>query len=228
MKTLRCGFLGLCLAFGSVQAAVVRVVDGSTGKLTGATGVVVGSMLYDVEFLDGTCASVFLVCDVAHFTFRSDDAAGLASEALLHQILLDVGTDFFDSDPTTSRGCENPGRCESLTPYRFALDDPEVVLGIKALNAATDADQVDRSGARQDDDLSSDPSVVWARWSPHRQDVSEPGALALLAVGFVALISAPRWRIQTRVQRRQRDCAFIQTNGTLVDDALEIAEQTEV
>lgn len=193
MKTLlRCGLLGLCLAFSSAHAVVVRIVDVSTGKLTGAAGVVVGGVLYDVEFLDGTCAAVFLGCDVAHFTFRSRDAAISASQALFDQVLLDVGTDLFDSDPTRTRGCENPSRCETLTSYRFALNEPDIVLGISAENASTCnmcGDVIHANGAHRDDDLSSDPSLVWARWSPHREDVCEPGALGLLAAGFLALVS---------------------------------------
>ena len=48
--------------------------------------------LYDVQFLDGSCISLFNGCDdVSDFTFQTQAAAILASQALLDQVLLDGG-----------------------------------------------------------------------------------------------------------------------------------------
>ena len=73
------------LAAGPAMAANPVVA----GKLTGATGVVVSGATYNVEFVDGTCGSVFTGCDAASdFTFQTLAGAQAARDALLAQVLL--------------------------------------------------------------------------------------------------------------------------------------------
>ena len=50
----------LCFGSATASAATLNVVG---GQLMGASGVDVGGILYDVEFLDGTCIDLFSGCD---------------------------------------------------------------------------------------------------------------------------------------------------------------------
>ena len=97
-------------AFGltprSVQATVVSWSWDGT-NLTGATNVNVGGVLYDVEFVDGTCINVFSGCDNAaeDFAFSSVEVATSAANALLSQVFVDTpvngSPELFDTDPDT-------------------------------------------------------------------------------------------------------------------------------
>jgi hypothetical protein len=66
--------VGLVWAPHAAMATPVLQVNGS-GILTGVDDVVVGGSDYNVSFADGTCASVFVVCDAAHFTFTTSGDA---------------------------------------------------------------------------------------------------------------------------------------------------------
>ena len=50
-------------AFASGAGAAVRLEIDGAGQLTDATGVDVDGSLYHVEFVDGTCAALFVGCD---------------------------------------------------------------------------------------------------------------------------------------------------------------------
>ena len=103
---------------GGAQAATFDVIG---GQLFGASGVDVGGTLYDVEFLDGSCITLFNGCDdVSDFTFQTSLAASVASQALLDQVFLDGPLGNFDSSPNLTNGCSiglASTRCWSLTPY---------------------------------------------------------------------------------------------------------------
>ncbi|HIG00776.1 MAG TPA: hypothetical protein EYQ66_05655 [Myxococcales bacterium] len=95
--------VGLVLMASGVQAATLNVIG---GQLHGASGVIVDGNAYDVEFLEGSCISLFDGCDdVSDFTFQTQAAAILASQALLDQALLDGGAGLFDSQPGLTFGC---------------------------------------------------------------------------------------------------------------------------
>lgn len=124
MRTLIFGLL-FCLSLGA-NATAMLVIDGS-GQLRGATGVVVGDTLFDVEFVEGVCIGLFGACgESTSFTF-TDPAdptngalANAANDALLAQVFLDVpGGGQFDSQPELTFGCPpaTPSRCNVLTPF---------------------------------------------------------------------------------------------------------------
>ena len=102
-----------------VAASPVLVIDG--GKLTGATGVDVGGTLYDVTFVDGSCAAVFAGCDQASdFTFSDGTTALAATNALADQVFLDGNSGAFDSQPDLTFGCTSVTRCIPITPYELS------------------------------------------------------------------------------------------------------------
>lgn len=181
---VRLCFLLVGMAFGNAYAAVL-VADGS-GKLTGATNVVVGTGHYNVEFEDGTCDALFSNCSL--FTFTTEAEAALASQALLDQVFLDVALGQFDSNPALTRGCSQPGECTVWTPY--ATISTRVRTRIARNNSSESSDEVDPrifTNGRSND-TSSDPStgpfITYAVWS---NQVDEPGTLAIAALGAMAL-----------------------------------------
>lgn len=103
--------------FSSSTHAAVLVVDG--GILTGAKGVDVGGILYNVEFVDGTCPSLFNGCDEStDFVFTDIDSALLATAALLDQVFIDGPDGPFDTDPSLTAGCPPVlGSCGVLNPF---------------------------------------------------------------------------------------------------------------
>jgi hypothetical protein len=183
------------LVFANAQAAPILQVVG--GKLTGAKGVDVGGTLYDVEFLDGTCIAVFSGCDAtADFTFTTPAGAAAASQALLDQVFLDVPAGNFDSDPSLTQGCGNPIICVIDTPNLLPA------TGVVSSSASTNFNSVgpDPVGGSLFSiflDTGDLNAVTWARWSPAVQSASEPGTIAILGAGLLALVMTRRRRTQT-------------------------------
>ena len=82
-------FAALTLMSAGAGAATLNVVG---GQLVGASGVDVDGTLYDVEFVDGTCVDLFNGCDESSdFMFTTEAAALMASQALLDQVLINIG-----------------------------------------------------------------------------------------------------------------------------------------
>ena len=94
------------------------VLDVRSGILHGATGVTVGSAIYDVIFREGSCITLFGNCDeVSDFFFSDISSAHAANLSLLNQVFLDTAAGLFDSVQTLTFGCENaPNRCGVLMP----------------------------------------------------------------------------------------------------------------
>lgn len=191
MKRLVPWLAACALAFISAtaaQAAVTLLID-ANGELTGANGVDVAGTLYDVRFVDGTCAAVFSGCDDASdFAFATAAAAAPASQALLDQVLLDVAGGMFDSNPELTLGCDIVGgTCDVRTAVAQGTTPTNVVRS-DALNG-TGSDGVSSSCCAFD--TSVNPLAVYAVWTlATPAQVSEPSSLlgaatALLALGVV-------------------------------------------
>lgn len=165
----------------AVQAATPVIVD---GQLKGASNVDVDGVLYDVEFVEGTCISVFDGCDSAEdFTFGDLATVAAASQALVDQVFLDRAEGAFDTDPTTTYGCTNAGLGSVQSPYAvFAPDD--IGVGI-ALNASTEIhDGIDdgNTQATADSSAGAGQFYVFAVWTPSTSAVPGPGLLVGLAL----------------------------------------------
>jgi len=154
--------LFIALGAGGANAATGVIVG---GQLLGATGVIVDGNAYNVEFLDGTCIALYDGCnDVSDFTFQTEAAAVLASQALLDQVFVD-SADLFDTDPTLTNGCTNAFVCGARTGYGFVFSDVSSAI---ARNEAVEDNDVAATGAQSSPAVNSAvvPTRVWAVWSP--------------------------------------------------------------
>lgn len=195
MKKLLIGSLLLWGAVCSGAQAVTLHVAG--GKLTGASGVEVDGVLYDVEFRDGTCIALFDGCDSASdFTFKDETSAKHASQALLDSVFIDQGdsTQAYDTNPALTAGCGFPGECVVVTPYSVAISPPSPLSTITAYNEdiiATDA--VFLTTLSRSTDTGPHLDVVFAVWTI--AEVPEPSTVLLLTSGALGLlVRRPRRR----------------------------------
>jgi hypothetical protein len=162
------------------QASPILQVNGS-GILTGANGVTVGNSLYNVQFKDGSCNSLFNGCSNASFAFHNLTDANLASQSLLNQVLLDGASGLFDTHPELTSGCTLTTVCLIQTPYNFT----SVVFFSDAGNWPTDAQDTFAGGASTmaTNDLTTNTFTTYAVWT----QIPEPSALALFGAGLLTL-----------------------------------------
>lgn len=173
---------------------IVYDID-ANNQLLGARNIDVAGTLFDVEFLDGTCVSLFTGCDDSgDFVFANGSDAQAASIALLEQVFLDVEFGDFDTTPSLTRGIDHELHGVILTPYIVAHG----VLQFATVNnysvEAVDNIQLGQLSAGVFTFVTGESSV-WAVWKV-ATDVPEPSTVILLFLGFAGL-SFARYRRQS-------------------------------
>ena len=187
----------ITLLFGAKIAVAAVVWQMDSGQLIGALGVDVNGTPYDVAFKEGTCASVFGVCDAAHFDFTSFDTAEAASKALLDQVFINTTDGPFDDTPNLTYGISDVSIGYILTP--FGLQGSYINYSTAANSAVESLDEWTGGGSVDNSlyDSARYPRDVWADWTVRQGSVPEPGSLSLIAVAtfLAAVVTSRRKRI---------------------------------
>ena len=189
-------FLIVCLCWFSANSnAALLELDIRAGQLHGAINVDVGGTFYDVEFLDGTCASIFGGCDSASdFVFQSLASATLAAQSILDLLLQDSVLGLFDNDHALTFGCSHSNQCNVDTPY--AAESENDYFRIFVVSALNFEDSFGSDRASQADypnffDFENNSARVFAKWSlsdnqgntqggNDSMSVSEPSQIGLM------------------------------------------------
>jgi hypothetical protein len=177
-----------CLVVCAIPLHAAPVLQITGGVLTGAKGVEVSGVLYDVEFKDGTCVALFSGCNqVSDFVFQSQVAAAAAAQALLNSVFLDSAFGQFDSQPALTNGCSNASQCLANIPFET---DGLSVLGSAAGNMVLEgSDSLWNSNTDIDFGTAAINYFTYAIFSRAAIAIPEPGSLALIGLGFAALIA---------------------------------------
>jgi len=164
-------------AASNVSATLITLII-DDGQLHRATNIDVNGKLYDVEFIDGSCLSLFGGCnEPSDFQFTTEALVHDASEALLDQVF--TSPEFVFSK-LRIRGCE-AGAC--FVNIAFDGDGDTFTsrslsfIGVYPVGAGT----LRRSADYNSIILSS---VTYARWT-----VSAPSTLIIWGLGLIALAS---------------------------------------
>lgn len=194
---------GAMLLAGSASATpAATLITNSGGLLTGATGVSVHGSLYNVEFVDGTCASVFGSCSTSSFTFQSQATAQLATQALLDQVLLGI----YDDDVELTLGCpvvSDRSGCIIGIPYFATATTYDTAFTQNRSNLMEASGRFDSSTFRVINQAHSYTTVgrggeVFARFTFTGlvPAVPEPSTWTMMLIGFGAIGHAMRRRKQ--------------------------------
>ncbi len=172
----------LALVLPLTSQAATLIVDGATGELLGAEDVDVGGVLYDVDFLDGTCTALFNGCDGSDdFAFTTQVAAQAAATALQSQVFIDGPDGNFDTAPSLTNGCEAAFACIVNTPYAASIGN-NIVSTIGYVTLQTAGGFQSQNDLSRDLDLSGVATDVYASWG-----LSEIAPVPLPATGWLIL-----------------------------------------
>ncbi len=163
------------------QAATLQI-DDTTGQLLGADGVDVDGVLYDVDFLEGSCAALFNGCDASDdFTFSTEVTALAAASALQAQVFLDGPAGMFNSVPSLTNGCEDAIVCGVYTP--FAPSEIVVQVDVAIFqNIVGGTGFTSSNDFLLGEDTTLSPAIVYASW-----DISQATVVPLPASGWLFL-----------------------------------------
>ena len=129
----------IALVCPSAHAGLMLVID-DNGVLTGVNGLNVEGTLFNVEFVDGSCDSIFGGCTQDNFDFNTFDGALAAGQALLDQVFTGGPITFpFDANPSLTAGCGPVTNsvfagCVSMIPYDVSSTPPGTFLEISVFN----------------------------------------------------------------------------------------------
>jgi hypothetical protein len=185
---------------GASAAIATPILQVTNGILTGALNVDVGGALYDVQFMDGSCDTLFGGCTAQNFAFTTEAAALTASQSLLDTVFINGPDGDFDTESELTRGCVNSAVCLALTPFGFGFPSGTVlVAAARNWSSLTPAvDSVHTHTTIDHIDLATESDETYALWTPAvGAAVPEPTTFALMAAGLFAATAFRRRRKQS-------------------------------
>lgn len=209
VRQLTFAFGAILLLFGaSGKADAMPIFDVVGGQLVGVNNVDVGGTLYNVDFLNGSCATNFSGCDnpAQDFAFQNSVNATAAASALRDQVFVN-GSNLFDSVPSLTFGCPDLSiACFFHIPFGLTTDPVVQSIVFRNTNLVANTG----TGFSGDAIFTGSPILpthtfiespfhtitsVWARFSPAATvPVPEPASMAIFSLGLLGLGYASRRR----------------------------------
>ena len=215
IKLLKLCLLGFSLTCSFAQALPVRQINGD-GKLIGARNIIVhGTMdkVYDVEFVEDTCAALFNGCDsLDDFEFNGTFGGFPNPLKDLHdQVFQDT---IYDARPELTFGCSQTFECQIFTPFFIIVVDPKPKGSIfinrteqRGFDFFQDKFNDVAGGIDSIGDTGLSDFRVFARWTPVVTAVPEPGTVFYVGfVGLALLINRRNRSTQGRTRNQPQNC----------------------
>jgi hypothetical protein len=202
-KAILAAGASLSLLTAAPASAATLIID-SNGQLTGATGVDVLGVSYDVEFVKDTFSNVYAdIAALQALPFVQAGSAGVvaAGQSLLDQVLIGA----FDDRPQLTFGCDATSACSTIIGFNFDGTSAGylVVTNFSSMFEFQQSDRVILGSTNVfASDLDSFPlnfagnaarfSVSQATTPPINSAVPEPSTWAMMLLGFFGIGGAMR------------------------------------
>lgn len=196
-KILTLALLSAVAGSGAIatSANAATLIVNSSGILTGATGVTVGTKKYNVAFKDGTCAQVYGKCETSSFDFTTIEDGFAASVALLDQVFIDGPSGRFDSNPGLTLGCESAVFCNSYIALSASAFELSLAYPQNRRTVDTTISGLNRPSSL---DTTQNELLNFARFTLVPDSVTsavpEPATWAMMIGGFVMVGATMRRR----------------------------------
>jgi hypothetical protein len=172
----------------TAQALPTLQLD-SSNQLLGATGVLIDGLSYDVQFIPTSCDLIWSGCDPHKFLFKTLESATTASQALLDQVLLDIGPgQLYDTEPSTIY--HGSSFIFIWTPYLVTDENGGTVFVTLADNESDE--NLDSAPGKSiiispnRDYAHGSLAATYAKWSVSTESVPEPSVMLLMTSGLIA------------------------------------------
>ena len=181
----------LSISGNAVGATLVTDIN---GQLLGVDGLDVNGTTYNVDFVEGSCYTLFSPCLTSDvFTFDINEAVD-ASWALRNQVFEIPEWSSYDSMPDMTFGCNDPYGCTIYTPYAAGADNMGSAYffngdGLFFFNTVATCGNCYKA-----DDTTDNPTTVYAIWEEAGgvSPVPVPAAAWLFGSGLLGLVSVAR------------------------------------
>ena len=197
MKLLKCLSVFVFYFYTSVTfASVVHHIQ--YDQLVGATGIEINGDFYQVQFVDSSCILLFDNCDETSDFFFTDAQSGLdANLALFEQVLLDLPSGLFDSQPELTHGCYSDILCSIVTPIGSVTPQLEIFPSVFLINKADQQSDIHTGSGTtfrasdfglRNSNADTLTYAIWSKEGGANVSVPIPASLLLFSSALVAVL----------------------------------------